>query len=205
MKYLIKDTENNKLYRPNLINTIVEAETIGEYIKTNNNDMFLLTEVEPATMEIETHNNIKEVEKLTNTTYSFQTPDIDSIVYVNEHNTAIKVIGKGSKKYNKLIKSLVEKYINNEITLNNYKSAAYKEINKINKLNYTVEKASIIKDNKDYLLFLSINQDNKRIGYIEYNVINMEIINHSRIREGSDRSAALKDLINYLSLQPIKK
>ena len=205
MKYLIKDTENNKLYRPNLINTIVEAETIGEYIKTINGDMFLLTEVEAVTIEIETHNNIKEVEKLTNITYRFQTPDIDSIVYINEHNAAIKVIGKGSKKYNKLIKSVVEKYVNNETTLNNYKVTAYKEINKINKLNYTVEKASIIKDNKDYLLFLSINQDNKRIGYIEYNIINMEIINHSRIREGSDRSAALKDLINYLSLQPIKK
>lgn len=196
MKYLIKDTENNKLYRPNLINTIVEAETIGEYIKTINNDMFLLSEVEAVTIEIETHNNIKEVEKLTNTTYRFQTPDIDSIVYTDKHNTAIKVIGKGSKKYNKLIKSLVEKYINNEITLNSYKAAAYEEINKINKLNYTVEKASIIKDNKDYLLFLSINQDNKRIGYIEYNIINMKIINHSRIREGSDRSAALRELIN---------
>lgn len=46
MKYLIKDTENNKLYRPNLINTIVEGEEIGEYIKTANNDLFLLTEVE---------------------------------------------------------------------------------------------------------------------------------------------------------------
>ena len=51
MKYLIKDTQNNKLYRPHLINTIVEAETIGEYIKTTNNDMFLLTEVEAVTME----------------------------------------------------------------------------------------------------------------------------------------------------------
>ena len=163
MKYLIKDTQNNKLYRPNLINTIVEGEAIGEYIKTNNNDMFLLTEVEAVTMEIETYNNIEEVERLTNTTYRFKTPDIDSIVYTNENNAAIKVIGKGSKKYNKLIKSLVEKYINNEITLNNYKSAAYKEINKINKLNYTVEKASIIKDDKNYLLFLSINKDNKRI------------------------------------------
>ena len=61
MKYLIKDTQNNKLYRQNLINTIVEAETIGEYIKTTNNDMFLLTEVEAVTMEIETHNDIKEV------------------------------------------------------------------------------------------------------------------------------------------------
>lgn len=205
MKYLIKDTENNKLYRPNLINTIVKGEEIGEYIKTANNDLFLLSEVEAVTIEIETHNNIKEVERLTNTTYSFKTPDIDSIVYTNENNAAVKVIGKGSKKYNKLIKSLLEKYINNEITLNNYKTAAYKEINKINKLNYTVEKASIIKDNKDYLLFLSINQDNKRIGYIEYNVINMEIINHSRIREGSSRSEALKELINYLSLQPVKK
>ena len=200
MKYLIKDTENNKLYRPNLINTIVEGEEIGEYIKTANNDLFLLSEVEAVTIEIETHNNIKEVEKLTNTTYRFKTPDIDSIVYVNEHNTAIKVIGKGSKKYNKLIKSLVEKYINNEITLNNYKATAYKEINKLNKLNYTVEKATIIKDNKDYLLYLRINKDNKYIGYIEYNIINMEIIDHSRIREGSSRSAALKDLINYLSL-----
>ena len=198
MKYLIKDTENNKLYRPNLINTIVEGEAIGEYIKTINNDMFLLSEVEAVTIEIETHNNIKEVEKLTDATYRFKTVDIDSIVYTNENNAAVKVIGKGSKKYNKLIKSLVEKYINNEITLNNYKTAAYKEINKINKLNYTVEKASIIKDNKNYLLFLSINQDNKRIGYIEYNIINMEIINHSRIREGSDRSAALKELINLL-------
>lgn len=205
MKYLIKDTENNKLYRPNLINTIVEGENIGEYIKTANNDLFLLSEVEAVTIEIETHNNIKEVEKLTNTAYSFKTVDIDSIVYVNENNAAVKVIGKGAKKYNKLIKTLIEKYIHNEITLNNYKTAAYKEINKINKLNYTVEKASIIKDNKDYLLFLSINQDNKRIGYIEYNVINMEIINHSRIREGRDRSAALKELINNLSLQPIKK
>ena len=46
MKYLIKDTENNKLYRPNLINTTVEGEEIGEYIKTANNDLFLLTEVE---------------------------------------------------------------------------------------------------------------------------------------------------------------
>ena len=198
MKYLIKDTENNKLYRPNLINTIVEGEEIGEYIKTANNDLFLLTEVEPAIIEIETHNNIKEVEKLTNTTYSFKAVGIDSIVYVNENNAAVKVIGKGSKKYNKLIKSLVEKYINNEITLNNYRATAYKEINKLNKLNYTVKQAAIIKDNEDYLLFLSINKDNKRIGYIEYNIINMEIINHSRIREGSDRSAALKELINLL-------
>ena len=198
MKYLIKDTENNKLYRPNLINTIVEGEEIGEYIKTANNDLFLLSEVEAVTIEIETHNNIKEVEKLTNTTYSFKAVGIDSIVYVNENNAAVKVIGKGSKKYNKLIKSLVEKYINNEITLNNYRATAYKEINKLNKLNYTVKQAAIIKDNEDYLLFLSINKDNKRIGYIEYNIINMEIINHSRIREGSDRSAALKELINLL-------
>ena len=198
MKYLIKDTENNKLYRPNLINTIVEGENIGEYIKTANNDLFLLTEVEPAIIEIETHNNIKEVERLTNATYRFKTPGIDSIVYVNENNAAVKVIGKGSKKYNKLKKSLVEKYINNEITLNNYRATAYKEINKLNKLNYTVKQAAIIKDNEDYLLFLSINKDNKRIGYIEYNIINMEIINHSRIREGSDRSAALKELINLL-------
>ena len=200
MKYLIKDTQNNKLYRPNLINTIVEGEEIGEYIKTANNDLFLLSEVEAVTIEIETHNNIKEVEKLTNTTYSFKAVGIDSIVYVNENNAAVKVIGKGSKKYNKLIKSLVEKYINNEITLNNYRATAYKEINKLNKLNYTVKQAAIIKDNEDYLLFLSINKDNKRIGYIEYNIINMEIINHSRIREGSDRSAALKELINLLSL-----
>ena len=200
MKYLIKDTENNKLYRPNLINTIVEGEEIGEYIKTANNDLFLLSEVEAVTIEIETHNNIKEVERLTNTTYSFKAVGIDSIVYVNENNAAVKVIGKGSKKYNKLIKSLVEKYINNEITLNNYRATAYKEINKLNKLNYTVKQAAIIKDNEDYLLFLSINKDNKRIGYIEYNIINMEIINHSRIREGSDRSAALKELINLLSL-----
>lgn len=198
MKYLIKDTENNKLYRPNLINTIVEGEEIGEYIKTINNDIFLLTEVEPAIIEIETHNNIKEVERLTNATYRFKTPGIDSIVYVNENNTAVKVMGKGSKKYNKLIKSLVEKYINNEITLNNYRATAYKEINKLNKLNYTVKQAAIIKDNEDYLLFLSINKDNKRIGYIEFNIINMEIIDHSRIREGSDRSAALKELINLL-------
>ena len=200
MKYLIKDTQNNKLYRPNLINTIVEGEEIGEYIKTANNDLFLLSEVEAVTIEIETHNNIKEVERLTNTTYSFKAVGIDSIVYVNENNAAVKVIGKGSKKYNKLIKSLVEKYINNEITLNNYRATAYKEINKLNKLNYTVKQAAIIKDNEDYLLFLSINKDNKRIGYIEYNIINMEIINHSRIREGSDRSAALKELINLLSL-----
>ena len=39
MKYLIKDTENNKLYRPTLINTIVEGEEIGEDIKTINNDI----------------------------------------------------------------------------------------------------------------------------------------------------------------------
>ena len=51
MKYLIKDTENNKLYRPNLINTIIEGEEIGEYIKTINNDMFLLSEVEAVTIE----------------------------------------------------------------------------------------------------------------------------------------------------------
>ena len=92
MKYLIKDTENNKLYRPNLINTIVEGENIGEYIKTANNDLFLLSEVEPAIIEIETHNNIKEVERLTNTTYSFKTPDIDSIVYTNENRRRLNQI-----------------------------------------------------------------------------------------------------------------
>ena len=60
MKYLIKDTQNNKLYRPNLINTIVEGEEIGEYIKTINNDMFLLSEVEAVTMEIINHSRIRE-------------------------------------------------------------------------------------------------------------------------------------------------
>ena len=47
MKYLIKDTQNNKLYRPNLINTIVEGEEIGEYIKTANNDLFYCQRLKP--------------------------------------------------------------------------------------------------------------------------------------------------------------
>lgn len=121
-KYLVLDTNNNRLFRPYLIGSIIEGVQVGEYIRTNKGD-FLTTEVQEMaaveTIEEQPTNSepiekeIKQPKQITNKTIvinSIDTYDITNKKYKKRITHLRSVL---RKRTNKDLESI--EYLYNEI------------------------------------------------------------------------------------------
>ena len=140
MKYLVLDNEENRQYKADLINTIIEGEKVGEYIQTSEGNFLAY--------------NLKEVNNNVKRSKTNKTKIINSIkVYDNKEDADIKeVLRLKSLLRNRTVEDIesIEHVYNSFIKL--YYLACIRQIN------YNVE--YILKDAIKLILDSNVNLNN---------------------------------------------
>lgn len=143
-KYIVLDTENNKIFKPSLIGSVLEGVQVGEYIRTNKGD-FLATELKEVcetatnkTVDIEPiepiKKAIKEPKQITNKTIvinSIDTYDITNKEYKNRIKHLKSILRKRTNKELESIEYIYNEFIRLYVLAS--KNGIYEVINSLKK------------------------------------------------------------------------